>query len=403
MSIQIIDGFQVNTAAPIDNRIVASGSVARNAIPYKYEGLRVFDTSDSIAYVYVNGAWRSENSSGIIGSGTTNYLTAYTSGNTIGNSLLYQETTSIKTQGNLITINTANGSVTAANFIGPGSGITSINASNVSSGVLSLNRLDTTNGSTNWILGRKSSGPDWIDPNQMTVGTASSVGVTPSSTNATHYLTFVDSAVAGSKKLLLDSSGITYNPSTNQLGLASGTTSTPSLSFTGDPDTGIFSPSSNVTAIASSGSEKVRFAVEGVSTGFGTPIVGMYAGRVNFIKTGAGTGNVTRIVGGDYAGNSFTINNVNAYSSGIKARINFPTPIPIGTGGSSANLCVVCSIDIQQEIDVFFFSPYPYSVICTGRTTNYIDLLCFRTDNVAWNSGTVIGSFVAYSLGYGVD
>lgn len=43
-------GFQVNTALPIDNRIVASGST-RNSIPYKYEGLRVFDTSDSIPYV----------------------------------------------------------------------------------------------------------------------------------------------------------------------------------------------------------------------------------------------------------------------------------------------------------------------------------------------------------------
>ena len=41
MSIQILDGFQVNVAKPIDSRIVASGSVARNAIPYKYHGLRV--------------------------------------------------------------------------------------------------------------------------------------------------------------------------------------------------------------------------------------------------------------------------------------------------------------------------------------------------------------------------
>ena len=70
MSIQIIDGFQVNTALPIDNRIVASGSAARNAISYKYEGLRVFDTSDSVPYVWVNGAWASENASGISGAGS---------------------------------------------------------------------------------------------------------------------------------------------------------------------------------------------------------------------------------------------------------------------------------------------------------------------------------------------
>ena len=401
MSIQIIDGFQVNTASPIDNRIVASGSVARNAIPYKYEGLRVFDTSDSVAYVYVNGAWRSENSSGISGNGTTYYLTAYTSVNTIGNSLLYQASTIIRTYGDKVAINTTDGSVTAVSFFGGGSEITSIQGANIIPGSVPITKI--TNGSNGQVLVSGVSSTAWVNPSQLSVGTASSVVVTPSSNNATHYLTFVDSSTTGSKNLLLDSSGITYNPSTNQLGVASGTTSAPSLCFTGDIDTGIFSPASNTTAIASSGSEKVRFAVEGVSTGLGTPILGMYVGRLNFTKTGPSSGNVTRIVGGDYAGNRITISDINAYGSGIKARINFPTPIPIGTGGSSANLCVVCSIDIQQDIGSFFFGSYTWSVICTGRSTNYIDLLCFRTDAVAWNTGTIIGSFVAYSVGYGVD
>jgi hypothetical protein len=42
MSIQIIDGFQVNTALPIDNRIVASGSAARNAISYQISWFKSF-------------------------------------------------------------------------------------------------------------------------------------------------------------------------------------------------------------------------------------------------------------------------------------------------------------------------------------------------------------------------
>jgi hypothetical protein len=397
MSIQIIDGFQVNTAAPIDNRIVASGSVARNAIPYKYEGLRVFDTSDSVAYVYVNGAWRSENSSGIVGSGTTNYLTAYTSVNTIGNSLLYQASSIIRTQGDRVAINTADGSVTAVSFIGAGSGITSIPGANINNGSVNINKL--INGSNGQVLVSGVSSTTWIDSNQMTVGTASSVGVTPSSTNATHYLTFVDSAVAGSKKLLLDSSGITYNPSTNQLGgislnIANGTALSPSLSFTGDTDTGIFSPSSNVTAIASSGSEKVRFAETGVSTGFGTPILCMYVGRIRFQMTTTGFGTIataSRIAGSDYAGNPITISNV-VYSNAsggsyIRARINFPTEMPAG------NLSVVCSIDSDDITDRYF------GLMCEVRTVNYIDLVCALQSSSSWQSSIVYGSFTAYSLG----
>ena len=61
MAIEIIDGFKVSSAVPVDNRIVASGSTDRNAITYKYEGLRVFDTSDSIPYVWLNNTWEKEN------------------------------------------------------------------------------------------------------------------------------------------------------------------------------------------------------------------------------------------------------------------------------------------------------------------------------------------------------
>jgi len=57
MSIQIVDNFQINVAKPVDSRIVASGSVARDNIPYKYEGLRVFDTSNGVSYVWYGGTW----------------------------------------------------------------------------------------------------------------------------------------------------------------------------------------------------------------------------------------------------------------------------------------------------------------------------------------------------------
>jgi hypothetical protein len=358
MSIQIIDGFQVNTAAPIDNRIVASGSVARNAIPYKYEGLRVFDTSNATAYVYVNGSWRSENSTGISGNGTTNYLTYYTSVNTIGNSLLYQENTSVKTQGNLITINTTDGSVTAVSFIGAGSGITSISGANINNGSVNIGKL--INGSTGQVLVSGVSSTAWANPSQLSVGTAS-----------------VASSVV---------SGVSLN-------IAAGSGATPSLSFTGDRDTGIFSPGSNVTAIASSGSEKIRFAATGVSTGFGTPILGMYVGSITFylnerrVGLGLNPAVVTRLSGSDYAGNPLTTTALGYSATSVSGRITFPTSLPSGS------IVVVCSIDSNSP---------DFSVVCTNKTNSYIELLCSNPNFAALsipNGVSAIVSFTAYSLG----
>jgi hypothetical protein len=52
MSINIIDNFSVNVAKPLDAKITASGSVARWAIPYRYDGLKVYDLSDRKTYVW---------------------------------------------------------------------------------------------------------------------------------------------------------------------------------------------------------------------------------------------------------------------------------------------------------------------------------------------------------------
>lgn len=76
MAINIQDNFRLNIAVPVDTRIVASGSVARDAISFKYDGLRVFDTSDRKSYVWnantpPSGAWTSPD---ITGGGVTNTL-----------------------------------------------------------------------------------------------------------------------------------------------------------------------------------------------------------------------------------------------------------------------------------------------------------------------------------------
>jgi hypothetical protein len=238
MSIQIIDGFQVNTASPIDNRIVASGSVARNAIPYKYEGLRVFDTSDSVPYVYVNGAWQSENASGISGAGNISYLPVYTSSNVLGNSLLYQtgyptfliKTINTGSGADKVIINASTGLVTAVNFSGGGANITGIAGSNINNGSIVVDGSNSKliNGSTGQVLLSGISYTSWSNQNQLSVGTASNavsaitsnnVVVSNNSTNVTNYITFVSATGSTGIK---SNAGLSYNPSDGTLRHAAG-------------------------------------------------------------------------------------------------------------------------------------------------------------------------------------
>lgn len=235
MAIQIIDGFQVNTALPIDNRIVASGSAARNAIPYKYEGLRVFDTFDSVPYVYVNGAWQSENAAGISGAGNASYIPVYTSSNVIGNSLLYQtgyptfliKTVNTGSGADKVIINASTGLVTAVNFSGDGATITGIAGGNINSGSIEVDGINSKimNGSTGQVLISGVSKTQWSNQNQLSVGTASvavnSVINNTTTSSSTHYLAFVANgswnSTPGNGPLRANSSDLSYNPSTKTL------------------------------------------------------------------------------------------------------------------------------------------------------------------------------------------
>ena len=235
MSIQIIDGFQVNTSSPIDNRIVASGSAARNAISYKYHGLRVFDISNNTPYVWNGSSWISENASGIAGSGTTDYIPLYTSSNIISNSYLYQDsgseeirTSDIGYGDGMVRISPNGAIVASGGLYGPAYGITNINATQITTGTLLLNRL--TNGSTGYILTGGASSPVYVNPNQFTVGTASvaaQVSITGTDTSSTErYLTFIDTInISPINNIVKANTTLRFKPSTGQLLINSGSSS----------------------------------------------------------------------------------------------------------------------------------------------------------------------------------
>jgi len=234
MSIQIIDGFQVNTALPIDNRIVASGSAARNAIPYKYHGLRVFDISDSVPYVWNGSSWVSENASGIVGSGTLYYFPIFSSSNVITNSLLFEYNGLIRTADNgngpnLVQIDPEYGTISAqGGFYGPGSNITQINGANINNGSIPVSGASSKiiQGSTGQVLLSGNSFTSWTNQSLLSVGTASSSTnsrITRDSTNnVTQYLTFISSGAwagvgSGNEGIRSNHIDLTYVPGTKTL------------------------------------------------------------------------------------------------------------------------------------------------------------------------------------------
>jgi len=292
MSIQIITGFSLNSIEPIDTRIVASGSTGRDAIPYKYQGLRIFDLSNNRPYVYIGATWSVEVSDQVLGA--TGSIGKFTSSNTISDSNIYQV-------GSNIGINTSNplgavqfgpstipaagyslpfvihkagaisglyvgstvlghnwyysgsdqyfnnslgssnlvfgyyGDITIQNKAGAGSIINSLYISPLGKvGIGTGFSINSTPGQSLVVNGTASAtgfvgsgaGLTNISPssisNQILLSagssvTASNVVVTNVITNAVHYPTFVSSGSSTSIKT--NTSGLSYNPSTNALNL----------------------------------------------------------------------------------------------------------------------------------------------------------------------------------------
>lgn len=66
MPISIITNFDINASQPIDSRMTVTNSSAREAIVYKYEGLRTFQIDNQTEYLWKGGTW-STSGDGIYG------------------------------------------------------------------------------------------------------------------------------------------------------------------------------------------------------------------------------------------------------------------------------------------------------------------------------------------------
>ena len=352
MSIQIITGFSLNGSEPIDTRIVASGSSERDAITYKYQGLRVFDLSDNKPYVYIGATWSEEGNANQV-LGLSGSVARFTSNNSVGSSNIYQ-------LGSNVGINSTNplasvqfGPTTSSSLpfvIHKGGGLAG--TIYVDSTVLAHNwyytgaesYFNSLVGSSKLIFGsfgdihfqNKAGGPGgfaqsiYISPSgrvgigsgfgigsqpgsalvvngtitaafsgsgagltnispsgisntsQLSVGTASSSlnsNITRVPTGSgTHYLTFIGAgawstgsgigAGVGNEVIRANNTDLTYVPDTKTLTVGTvsstrlvtnlGSITTPSLSFTGDSNTGIYSPSSDNLAFVTNGVERFR-------------------------------------------------------------------------------------------------------------------------------------------------
>jgi hypothetical protein len=239
MSIQIIDNFNISVSKPIDDRFVVgpqSFYTDKNDIPYKYIGLRVWDLNDGVPYVWDGATWTSENSVSVSGSGSASYVPKFIgSGNStvLGNSCIYVSGTRVGINNTSITtgynLDVIGGVISqgATGFSGVGTLLTNLNASNITTGTMSLARLSNYT-SSGWILTSGASQPLYTNPYSITVGAASLIQITNDTTTATpiQYITFVggfSSAQYSTKVSGVNSTEsastkqLTYRPSTGQL------------------------------------------------------------------------------------------------------------------------------------------------------------------------------------------
>ena len=278
---QIIDGFTINASQPIDDRLVTSGTASRNAIVYKYNGLRVYDILANQPYVWNGTIWTSENSNSVTITlpTTTGYIPVFNGTSQITNSLISQIP---GTTGKYVNIATGNfpeytlkvdGIVRAGGFKGSGQDLFNIPGSAISTPI-DVNKIKPTTATDGvYILKSGAATPEWVKlstiPSSDIPSAAPKLDFQTLDSTA-QYVSF--GATSGEYKYYQTTGGDAFKfiPRINgvsegaQLQVPNGSEAYPSVAFSTNNNTGIYRAGWNILGISVAGKEKMRLTETGV-------------------------------------------------------------------------------------------------------------------------------------------
>jgi hypothetical protein len=266
--INIADQFKINVELPIDSRIVASGSTARNAIPYKYDGLVVYDIGDRKTYVWNSsgaGSWQlTDISGGGNGTQSSGYISRWSSTSGLTASPLYNTVVNGSTIGK-IGINITTPSDLKEVF--------QVNSANTGSQPIVIHKGSTDNiiGS-NWyntgsdgyfsvstgsgVIKFRDNGEIWIMTREANAGALVSTSASPSSNTVVIFPAASTGYVNFLKSLYFNSAGNSGSAAFIKSAAGYSTPTTPDYTWWYNDQTGIYHPASDRIGMSIAGSQK---------------------------------------------------------------------------------------------------------------------------------------------------
>ena len=283
MPIQIIDGFKIKDSIPVDDRLVKSGLNQRDSISYKYPGLRTFDLSDQIPYVWIGSKWQKESLDSVLfySKSTVGWTQSIFNGITVTASNLLKvwnketnelinssivesiyrskSTLGLNFNGKLPDFNytlDVNGDVTSQKLVGTGSNLTDLNASNISTGSLSASFIKPI--VSEQILHTYNNQTKWVFSSSMTLDTINvNLGTTGSILLANSNLT-TSNKIYGTSSFIYDNGQI--------LSMKDSSANTPCYSFYENTNTGFYYNTGIIFAV--NGDDKLKIDNKGIKVSY---------------------------------------------------------------------------------------------------------------------------------------
>lgn len=260
MAINIQEQFQVNISLPIDSRLVAAGTAARDAIAYKYDGMLVFDTVDRKTYVW-NTIGSTYSLTDLSGSGQNGYVSRWSSVSGLTASPIVISDVSSNTNGR-VGINTASSTIRE---------VFQVNSANTSSQPIVIHKGSSNNIlASNWYnnsgdnffdfsvgssgIKFKSDGQLWI----MTRGSSTVAMNTSDTINSNISTIFEDFRINFLKQVHFNSSGTSNTGSAAFIRAMAGysTPATPDYTWWYNDQTGIYHPANDRIGMSIAGTQR---------------------------------------------------------------------------------------------------------------------------------------------------